>query len=113
MSVCFIFSSFFSYAKIFQAIGIFNPTDVRPILQAYAGKDIPVEYAKKEAEAKAKAIEEWERSHPTAITGAGSGFLSSIFGSVAAVGSPFIRRLICDTSADIVYSPDHLGQISL
>lgn len=70
-----------------ESIGIFNPTDVRPILQAYAGKDIPIEYAKKEAEAKAKAIEEWERSHPTAITGAGSGFLSSIFGSVAAPGS--------------------------
>ncbi|OXB39670.1 mitochondrial import inner membrane translocase subunit TIM50 [Cryptococcus neoformans] len=70
-----------------ESIGIFNPADVRPILQAYAGKDIPIEYAKKEAEAKAKAIEEWERTHPTAITGAGSGFLSSIFGSVAAPGS--------------------------
>lgn len=103
----------FSYAKISQAIGIFNPADVRPILQAYAGKDIPIEYAKKEAEAKAKAIEEWERTHPTAITGAGSGFLSSIFGSVAAVGLFFIPHLICDASADLTYSPGHLGRISL
>ncbi|WWD22651.1 hypothetical protein CI109_107144 [Kwoniella shandongensis] len=70
-----------------ESIGIFNPADVRPILKAYEGKDIPVEYAKKEAEAKKKAIEDWERTHPTAVAGAGSGFLSSMFGSVAAPGS--------------------------
>ncbi|WVN87596.1 uncharacterized protein L203_102779 [Cryptococcus depauperatus CBS 7841] len=70
-----------------ESIGIFAPADVRPILQAYAGKDIPIEYAKKEAEAKQKAIEEWEKSHPTSVTGAGSGFLSGLFGSVAAPGS--------------------------
>lgn len=102
-SVCFVLLFIHSYAKISQAIGIFNPADVRPILQAYAGKDIPIEYAKKEAEAKAKAIEEWERAHPTAITGAGSGFLSSIFGSVAAVGSPFIPYLVYDAKALILY----------
>ncbi|WVR03091.1 hypothetical protein IAU60_000080 [Kwoniella sp. DSM 27419] len=70
-----------------ESIGIFAPADVRPILKAYQGKDIPVEYAKKEAEAKQKAVEEWERLHPTAVAGAGSGFLSSMFGSVAAPGS--------------------------
>jgi len=32
----------------------------RSILQAYHGKNIPLEYAKKEAEAKAKYIEEWK-----------------------------------------------------
>ncbi|WRT63191.1 uncharacterized protein IL334_000094 [Kwoniella shivajii] len=69
-----------------ESIGIFNPADVRPILKAYEGKDIPVEYAKKEAEAKQKAIEEWERVHPSAVAGAGSGWLSSMFGSVAAPG---------------------------
>ncbi|OCF72346.1 mitochondrial import inner membrane translocase subunit TIM50 [Kwoniella mangroviensis CBS 8886] len=69
-----------------ESIGIFNPADVRPILKAYEGKNIPVEYAKKEAEAKQKAIEEWERMHPSAISGAGSGWLSSMFGSVAAPG---------------------------
>ncbi|WVQ94093.1 hypothetical protein IAU59_001171 [Kwoniella sp. CBS 9459] len=69
-----------------ESIGIFNPADVRPILQAYQGKNIPVEYAKKEAEAKQKAVEEWERLHPTAVAGAGSGWLSSMFGSVAAPG---------------------------
>ncbi|KAK8844795.1 hypothetical protein IAR55_006645 [Kwoniella newhampshirensis] len=70
-----------------ESIGIFNPADVRPILKAYEGKDIPIEYAKKEAEAKKRAIEDWERTHPTAVAGAGSGFLSSMFGSVAAPGS--------------------------
>jgi hypothetical protein len=42
------------------AIAIYKPEDVRPILQAYQGKSIPVEYAKKEAEAKAKHIEGWK-----------------------------------------------------
>ncbi|WWC67345.1 uncharacterized protein I206_101253 [Kwoniella pini CBS 10737] len=69
-----------------ESIGIFNPADVRPILKAYEGKNIPVEYAKKEAEAKQKAVEEWERVHPTAVAGAGSGWLSNMFGSVAAPG---------------------------
>ncbi|OCF34942.1 mitochondrial import inner membrane translocase subunit TIM50 [Kwoniella heveanensis BCC8398] len=69
-----------------ESIGIFSPADVRPILKAYQGKNIPVEYAKKEAEAKQKAVEEWERLHPTAVAGAGSGWLSSMFGSVAAPG---------------------------
>lgn len=69
-----------------ESIGIFNPADVRPILKAYDGKDIPNEYAKKEAEAKRVAVEEWERLHPSAVHGAGSGFLSSMFGSVAAPG---------------------------
>ncbi|WVW81240.1 hypothetical protein I302_103231 [Kwoniella bestiolae CBS 10118] len=69
-----------------ESIGIFNPADVRPILKAYEGKNIPVEYAKKEAEAKQKAVQEWERMHPSAVAGAGSGWLSNVFGSVAAPG---------------------------
>lgn len=43
------------------AIAIYKPSDVRPILEAYQGKDIPSEYAKKEAEAKARHIEEWKK----------------------------------------------------
>ena len=42
-------------------MAIYKPDDVRPILQAYLGKDIPIEYAKKEAEAKARHVEEWKR----------------------------------------------------
>ena len=59
------------------AIAIYKPADVRPILQAYQGKDIPVEYAKKEAAAKQQHLEEWEQSHKGAV----SGFtLSGLFG---------------------------------
>jgi len=45
-----------------ESIAIHKPEDVRPILKAYAGKDIPIEYAKKEAENAQKHLEEWERS---------------------------------------------------
>ncbi|CAD6564449.1 MAG: mitochondrial inner membrane protein required for protein import [Tremellales sp. Tagirdzhanova-0007] len=69
-----------------ESIGIFSPADVRPVLKAYQGKDIPNEYAKNEAESKRVAVEEWNRLHPSSMHGAGSGFLSSVFGSVAAPG---------------------------
>jgi len=58
------------------AIAIYKPPDVRPILEAYRGKDIPSEYAKKEAEAKAKHIEEWKKKSHHMTTGS----FSSIFG---------------------------------
>ena len=61
---------------------MFNVKDVRPILKAYQGKDIPVEYAKKEAEAKRVATEEWERRNP-AGAGGGSAWLGGMFGGVA------------------------------
>ncbi|KAH7929536.1 HAD-like protein [Leucogyrophana mollusca] len=66
-----------------ESIGIYKPQDVRPILQAYSGKDIPIEYAKKEAEAKLKHIEEWKGKSKGLSTG---GFtLSSLFGSTGEV----------------------------
>ncbi|KAG1810052.1 HAD-like domain-containing protein [Suillus plorans] len=43
-----------------ESIAIYKSPDVRPILQAYAGKDVAIEYAEKEAEAKQKHIEEWK-----------------------------------------------------
>jgi mitochondrial import inner membrane translocase subunit TIM50 len=65
------------------AIGIYKPQDVRPILQAYQGKDIPLEYAKKEAEAKQKHIEEWQHRKKSLSS---TGFtLSSLFGSSSQV----------------------------
>lgn len=60
------------------AIAIYKPQDVRPILQSYHGKDIPIEYAKKEAEAKQKHIEEWQQSRKN-LTSSGFTF-SSLFG---------------------------------
>lgn len=52
-----------------SAIAIYNPPDVRPILKAYEGKDVPLEYAKTEAKAKANHIAEWNAKHkPVAAT---------------------------------------------
>jgi import inner membrane translocase subunit TIM50 len=44
-----------------ESIGIYKPPDVRPILQAYQGKDIPLEYAKREAEDKLAHVESWKQ----------------------------------------------------
>lgn len=69
------------FSKFFlgiSAIAIYKPQDVRPILEAYSGKDIPLEYAKKEAEAKKLHIEEWEQKRKGLSSG---GFtLSGLFG---------------------------------
>ncbi|KAH9912589.1 HAD-like protein [Amylocystis lapponica] len=62
-----------------ESIGIYKPPDVRPILEAYSGKDIAIEYAKKEAEAKRKHIEEWENNRKG--FSANSFTLSSLFGA--------------------------------
>ena len=62
---------------IVLAIAIYKPQDVRPILEAYRGKDIPLEYAKKEAEAKQKHIEEWKSGKGKT---AGGFTFSSLFG---------------------------------
>jgi hypothetical protein len=71
----------------FEAIGIFQPPDVRPIIKAYEGKNIPIEYAKREAERKQAAIEEWEQEHGGALVGAGAGtsWLGKIFGGLGGV----------------------------
>ncbi|KDQ56467.1 hypothetical protein JAAARDRAFT_36623 [Jaapia argillacea MUCL 33604] len=70
-----------------ESIGIYRPDDVRPILQAYAGKDIPIEYAKKEAEAKQKHIEEWKERHKGGLS-TGGFTLSGLFGGSAPAASP-------------------------
>ncbi|EPT02474.1 hypothetical protein FOMPIDRAFT_1022839 [Fomitopsis schrenkii] len=69
-----------------ESIGIFKPPDVRPILDVYHGKDIPLEYAKKEAEMKQKHMEEWQHSRKGLSTN--SFTLSSLFGSSQAQASP-------------------------
>jgi import inner membrane translocase subunit TIM50 len=58
---------------------------VRPILKAYEGKNIPVEYAKKEADAKRVAVEEWERQHPASAY-SGANALRGMFGGLSNVG---------------------------
>ncbi|GBE80843.1 Mitochondrial import inner membrane translocase subunit TIM50 [Sparassis crispa] len=61
-----------------ESIAIYKPQDVRPILEAYHGQDIPIEYAKKEAEATRKHIEEWENNRRGFSTS--SFTLSNLFG---------------------------------
>ncbi|KAG6856065.1 hypothetical protein H0H87_007721 [Tephrocybe sp. NHM501043] len=58
-----------------ESIAIYHPDDVRPILQRYEGLNIPVEYAKREAEAKAKHVEEWKKKK-----GVQTSSFSSLFG---------------------------------
>ncbi|KAK1225047.1 mitochondrial inner membrane protein required for protein import [Marasmius sp. AFHP31] len=57
-----------------ESIAIYKPQDVRPILTAYHGKNIPLEYAKKEAEGRAKHIEEWKQNKGTKSNSIGSLF---------------------------------------
>jgi import inner membrane translocase subunit TIM50 len=67
-----------------ESIGIYNPADVRPILDAFRGKDIPREYAATEAAAKAAHVEEHRARR---ARGLASGFtLTGMFG--AAGGGP-------------------------
>ncbi|KAG6332746.1 hypothetical protein ID866_6344 [Astraeus odoratus] len=69
-----------------ESIGIYKPQDVRPILQAYRGKDIPIEYGKKEAEARERHVEEWKSKRVGLSSG---GFtLSSLFGGGETTHSP-------------------------
>ena len=79
-----------------SAIGIYKPPDVRPILQAYHGKDVPIEYAKKEAEARERHIAEWKGKSKGLSSG---GFtMSSLFGVNTEVSIPipaFIPRVDC------------------
>ncbi|TFK50915.1 HAD-like protein [Heliocybe sulcata] len=70
-----------------ESIGIYKPPDVRPILTAYGGKDIPVEYAKKEAELRAKHVVEWKEKHKHGA-GLGGFTLSSLFGGTSNNTSP-------------------------
>lgn len=94
------------------AVGIFAPPDVRPILKAYEGKNIPVEYAKREAERKQAAIEEWEREHGTAVAGAsGAGWLSKVFGALGGVSGGTVQSKSRKLTLDLA-SPLSHGQRS-
>lgn len=67
------------------AIAIFKTPDVRPVIQAYEGKNIPIEFAKKETEMKQRHIEEFEHSRKGLSRGGLT--LSGLFG-----GSEKVRR---------------------
>lgn len=46
-----------------ESVGIMQPQDIRPVLKAYEGKDIPEAYAKVEADHKRRFIEAWDKKH--------------------------------------------------
>ncbi|EJD08232.1 HAD-like protein [Fomitiporia mediterranea MF3/22] len=63
-----------------ESIAIYKPQDIRPILKAYQGKNIPIEYAKKEAEAKRQFLEDWKKSGKGKVASGGGFTLSHLFG---------------------------------
>ncbi|KAF8320242.1 import inner membrane translocase subunit tim-50 [Amanita rubescens] len=71
-----------------ESLAIYKPPDFRPILTSYQGKDIPIEYGKKEAEAKAKHIEEWKKGRKGASTSALTHLLGSQTVSAQTDGPP-------------------------
>jgi len=72
----------------FTAIAIYSPPDVRPIISAYKDKDVVAEYAKVEAEAKRRHLEDWLKHGGGAKVSAPS-FLQKIFGTATTTVSPF------------------------
>jgi len=69
------------------AIAIYKPDDVRPILEKYLGKDVPIEYAIEEAKHKEAFLQEWReknkgRLNPSGGLGSGGFTISSLFGGV-------------------------------
>jgi hypothetical protein len=66
----------------FSAIAIYNLPDVHPILKAYEGKDVPLEYAKTEAISKAKHLAEWNAEHRPSVAAPS---FRNLFGLVSTV----------------------------
>lgn len=77
-----ILTPFFGSSHEQKAIAIHRPADVRPILKAYSGKDVALEYGKFEADIKRKQLEEWEKSGKkrSAVEGVS---ISRLFGGVS------------------------------
>ncbi|KAG6820317.1 hypothetical protein H0H93_002404 [Arthromyces matolae] len=76
-----------------ESLAIYRPPDVRPILESYQGKNIPIEYAKREAEQKAKHIAEWQSkkalrtSSFSSMFGLSSSSTSAPYGTVKTEGN--------------------------
>ncbi|KAH9888372.1 NIF-domain-containing protein [Cubamyces lactineus] len=75
-----------SMIPFLESIAIFRTPDVRPVLKAYEGKNIPIEFAKKEAEMKQRHLEEWEHSRKGLSRGGLT--LSGLFGGSEQAPSP-------------------------
>lgn len=89
-SLLFCSLTFISLRDRITAVAIHQPQDVRPILKAYAGKDVALEYAKVEEEQKRKHIERWEASGGKKSVVSGLS-MSKMLGGVSSV---FLRLLL-------------------
>lgn len=74
-----------SYIPFLESVAFFSPPDVRSVIKAYEGKDIPTEWAIKEAEGKKKLIEDWKqkgggKKHYGQVVGGGSNALGGLVG---------------------------------
>jgi len=75
-------TSLIAYLPFLEAIGINAVKDVRPVLKAYEGKSIPIEYAKRQQVYKQQQVEEWKQKK--AESGLlGSFSIASLFGIVS------------------------------
>lgn len=86
-------TSLAAYLPFLEAIGINNVPDVRTLIKAYEGRDIPSAFAERQAEYKQKHVEEWEkRKRENPLTGFSIG---SFFGlsSSSSVSSGLSVRL--------------------
>ncbi|KAF8588844.1 HAD-like protein [Ramaria rubella] len=76
-----------------ESIGIYSPKDVRPIVGAYVDKDVVSEYAKAEAEAKRRHVEEWERKGGRRSSA--PSFLGKLFGTSGSLSVRTSPSLSC------------------
>ncbi|KAH8110508.1 HAD-like protein [Phellopilus nigrolimitatus] len=88
-----------------ESIAIYKPQDIRPIVQAYQGKNIPIEYAKKEAEAKHLFLEDWRKSGKAQSAGGGLTLSSLFSGSSAKSGTTRVTADACPNAQE-TYSPE-------
>lgn len=74
-------SNLLDYLPFLEAIGINAVKDVRPVLKAYEGKDVPKVFAARQAEIKRQHIEEWEKEREASKGNPLAGFsFASMFG---------------------------------
>lgn len=92
---------------MFIAIAIYGAKDVRPVLKAYEGKNIPIEYGKQEAEAKRRFIEEWRRSGKSK---SGSLTISGLFGGSQG-NVRLVSEIVSVTRIFSHYPPLSIGQL--
>lgn len=82
-------SNLLDYLPFLEAIGINAVPDVRNVLKAYEGKDVPKVFAARQAEIKKQHVEAWEKQREANKGNPLAGFsFASMFGLA-------VRPLLC------------------